>query len=870
MAWLEDWAKRIPIEIDRTKIDENLTDFPVLITVTGTEVFDALTVSGGVDAYDILFVDTCGDESSAANAIKIGQPSSTVIGPKFTVYSGIKCIYFDGSDDVMYCDTNTAYNFGVGDFTIEAWVNMADISTYYTIMGRGNINTTDGDWRCVIGNVSGNIKMLMGIRSAGTIYDLASNNFDGQISVGSWNHVAVSRSAGTLFFFLNGTQVGSVACSYSLSSSSALYLGCRAHSSGYYSFLGYITKWRVSKDIARYTSTFAAPTNYTNDSYTTFLFMNGPNNNIAPSDLEVNSYGETLVSRATTPFNRNASWDFGLASNDLIFVYDNSHLDLGSYDFTIDGWAYIKSYDAQGRTIISKRTAYLSSYMWIVLGVSSTGYMTATASNNGTSWGINFTGSYVPVNTWFHFAYVRTGNTFDLYYNGIKTNTGTMTGAIVKDSNSLSIGAGDNSNNSDWYGYIYGLRLSKGIARYSDNFIPSDPLDFNTSFNNRKKIAITDANNNQLYTEIERWDHANKKAWVWTKVPTVASGTNTKLYLYYDKTKVDNTNYVGDTASIPAQKVWDSNFMAVYHLSTGYSSINYFKDATASGNHISSVGGGITAANTVTAKIGYGLDLEKDSTQYCNLPAGCSLQGKTQATHEAIINLESHSTIGYSNNPCYESTSNASYTRFSVQAITSATNTTRARTLYRNSTTGDTGTPVLVNDTYDLALSTYYYIAGTYNSDSGNCKLFRNGVRVVLDTTTKTPFTNTAPAMMRIGYDSSAFDGIVEEVRISSIERSEAWLKATYYSNWNDLLFFSSAEIPPVYTCSGIVTVDDLPTDGIPVCLYRRSTGQLAGRETTISGGHFTIDSIYNEDHYVVALYTASGTNAKIYDFIHP
>lgn len=72
------------------------------------------------------------------------------------------------------------------------------------------------------------------------------------------------------------------------------------------------------------------------------------------------------------------------------------------------------------------------------------------------------------------------------------------------------------------------------------------------------------------------------------------------------------------------------------------------------------------------------------------------------------------------------------------------------------------------------------------------------------------------------------------------------------------------------FTCSGTVQVDDTFTDGIDVRLYRRSTGTLIGGVTTISGGLFEINTSYDEDHYVVALYTTSGTNALIYDYISP
>ena len=72
------------------------------------------------------------------------------------------------------------------------------------------------------------------------------------------------------------------------------------------------------------------------------------------------------------------------------------------------------------------------------------------------------------------------------------------------------------------------------------------------------------------------------------------------------------------------------------------------------------------------------------------------------------------------------------------------------------------------------------------------------------------------------------------------------------------------------YTCSGTVYVDDVLTSGIDVRLYRRSDGAPVGSDTTTAAGTFSIASPFNEYHYVVALYTTSGTNALIYDWIYP
>ena len=64
---------------------------------------------------------------------------------------------------------------------------------------------------------------------------------------------------------------------------------------------------------------------------------------------------------------------------------------------------------------------------------------------------------------------------------------------------------------------------------------------------NRKKIAITMSDGlTQCYVEIDKWDHANKKAWIWVKILDLDPDVDTELYFYYDRSQADNTAYVGD------------------------------------------------------------------------------------------------------------------------------------------------------------------------------------------------------------------------------------------------------------------------------------------------------------------------------------
>jgi hypothetical protein len=72
------------------------------------------------------------------------------------------------------------------------------------------------------------------------------------------------------------------------------------------------------------------------------------------------------------------------------------------------------------------------------------------------------------------------------------------------------------------------------------------------------------------------------------------------------------------------------------------------------------------------------------------------------------------------------------------------------------------------------------------------------------------------------------------------------------------------------YTCSGTVQIDEVLASGIEVRLYKRANGALVGSAITTVSGTFTIESAFNEYHYLVAMSQWTTTNSLIYDWISP
>jgi hypothetical protein len=76
------------------------------------------------------------------------------------------------------------------------------------------------------------------------------------LTLNAWNHLAWVRSGNTLYFYLNGTQDGSVGINYTLTSGSiGLTIGKQGNAASYY-LNGYISEVEIYAGIALHTAAF--------------------------------------------------------------------------------------------------------------------------------------------------------------------------------------------------------------------------------------------------------------------------------------------------------------------------------------------------------------------------------------------------------------------------------------------------------------------------------------------------------------------------------------------------------------------------------------------------------------------------------------
>jgi hypothetical protein len=333
--------------------------------------------------------------------------------------------------------------------------------------------------------------------------------------------------------------------------------------------------------------------------------------------------------------------------------------------------------------------------------------------------------------------------------------------------------------NADLTDFPLLIYLSNSSGRFDDDvsFI-FDELESN---NNRKKIAVTtDDGLTQCYVEIEKWSHETQQAWLWVNVPFINSTEDTILYFYYALNQTDNTLYVGDTDSTPAEKAWDSNYEMVLHLSeiTGD-----YHDSTINNKDASVVG---SPNRGVIGKIDGAIEFTRTANEY--IKTLTKLDTTDRFTIELwanLINTGTYQTIFYQGKGG------------SWEELFTISNTGQVMSWFKN---GDYGKSY----PYFWSYNDFHYIAIVY--DGSAIEIFEDGNSAISPTITD---CNSAdPQYWHVGGRDDAnqpLDGLVDEYRFSKTNRGSTWIKTSYESERDDLLDFSEEITAPWFTSLPLV-----------------------------------------------------------------
>ncbi len=152
--------------------------------------------------------------------------------------------------DSITVPAGSDFAYGTGDFTFEAYVWMSSFAS---------------DTRLIYSQtVSGNNYILFGITTSGQVTTILGHSNQvtstATIALNSWNHVAVSRSSGTVKVFCNGVASSGSSITTDLNDTTRIpTIGKYTHSTQL-AWKGYISNFRITKGEALYTADFTPPT----------------------------------------------------------------------------------------------------------------------------------------------------------------------------------------------------------------------------------------------------------------------------------------------------------------------------------------------------------------------------------------------------------------------------------------------------------------------------------------------------------------------------------------------------------------------------------------------------------------------------------
>jgi hypothetical protein len=197
----------------------------------------------------------------------------------------------------------------------------------------------------------------------------------------------------------------------------------------------------------------------------------------SPTPKTVTAVGNAQISTAQSKFGGSSIAFDGNA--DYLTIPDSADWNLPN-DFTIEAWVYLTAYSANnagyfGAVIVSQYTAAGggSDLGWqLRINGTASSYTTINLYTGVTD--LNFAAT-VSLNTWTHVAVTRSGSSIRAFVNGTQAgSTITNSDAFTESGNrQLWIGGLNDTTYRFWLpGYIDDLRITKGVARYTANFIP--------------------------------------------------------------------------------------------------------------------------------------------------------------------------------------------------------------------------------------------------------------------------------------------------------------------------------------------------------------------------------------------------------------
>ncbi|MCP3937732.1 MAG: DUF2341 domain-containing protein, partial [Actinomycetia bacterium] len=357
-------------------------------------------------------------------------------------------------------------------------------------------------------------------------------------------------------------------------------------------------------------------------------------------------------------------------------------------------------------------------------------------------------------------------------------------------------------------GYSYRREVdfvdAKVIGGVHSNFpvlIDSTLLDLRTAANGGKVENINgydviftsdQAGTTQLAHEIESYSPVTGRIVFWVRVESLAATTS--IYMFYGNSSI--ATFQGDVTSNGVTGVWDDDYEGVWHLHDD------LLDATSNGND-----GTNSGSTDITGKVADGQSFD-GTNDYVDAGSNASLDvSGTQITVEAWIKADSWESSWWQ----AEIAGNHEWVPRDGYVVRVGSGNVGFQF-------GD-GASWHEAKSSDSSMLTgqWYHLVGRY--DGSSLEVFINGTSK--DTTATSAGISSSTSNVNFGRNSFSgdrfFDGMIDEVRISSVARSAPWIETEYNSQSSSSTSYTlgAETTPPSADLALTKTVDDsTPTEG--------------------------------------------------------
>ena len=296
----------------------------------------------------------------------------------------------------------------------------------------------------------------------------------------------------------------------------------------------------------------------------------------------------------------------------------------------------------------------------------------------------------------------------------------------------------------------------------------------------------------------------------WVRVPSLSSSFDTEVYMYYGNST--------PPLNLDAAGVWDANYVMVQHLDeasgTHFDATDYLNDSNV-----------VVVTNQDVAGSIDGADDFNGTTDYVRVPDAASLQfGEGSFTAEAWINpISATGSVRIANNR--GTGVGGSYAGWQLKITDAGGGNWR----FTDTGIDDGGLPYNPYDnlTTSYPYGVWYQVVMVYEADTA-LRLYVNGVLdgEIFPTRLYGSISNTLPTVIgasivhqgdELGADNQFFDGIIDEVRLSNIDRDADWIQTSFTNQNNPGAFYGIGVEAP--QCTFDADCDDgLYCNGADTC----------------------------------------------------